>query len=421
MAFKGFISKAKNLVTKKNNSSDSENFIKSMVKTAGTLIATSVMPFLLPILIIGIIVIFVVVSFIQIISTPPIVFGVGNGETSNYCNQDPSKAEYAYEPLEGGLAIPHYRQGDSRWGSKLMWDYDYKQWMTFESVGCAYSAFAMVVSYLLDQKIYPDDVAAKVNASESNDTESWIDGFGPVSDMYDIARPTRTTDWNDMKKAIKNNQPVIAWYSGDSGTFTHTGHFIVVRGMTSDGKYLVNDPSDNTPGYKEKYINRHFTEAEMRKGFGWGVMFNAKICADANVDYLQWAIDIANDDSHGYSQCNRLGPDYDCSSLVWHALLNSGYSREELGNSAFTTYTMDRILTNIGFKRYTYSVDELQPGDILWETGHTGIYAGDGKVVQASSSREGNGLCGRTGDQTGTEIWVSDNQGGWLAYYRRDS
>ena len=51
---------------------------------------------------------------IQIISTPPIVFGVGNGETSNYCNQDPSKAEYAYEPLEGGLAIPHYRQGDSR-------------------------------------------------------------------------------------------------------------------------------------------------------------------------------------------------------------------------------------------------------------------------------------------------------------------
>ena len=45
MAFKGFISKAKNLVTKKNNSSDSENFIKSMVKTAGTLIATSVMPF----------------------------------------------------------------------------------------------------------------------------------------------------------------------------------------------------------------------------------------------------------------------------------------------------------------------------------------------------------------------------------------
>ena len=46
---------------------------------------------------------------------------------------------------------------------------------------------------------------------------------------------------------------------------------------------------------------------------------------------------------------------------------------------------------------------------------------GDGKVVQASSSREGNGLCGRTGDQTGTEIWVSDNQGGWLAYYRRDS
>lgn len=417
MAFKGFISKAKNLVTKKNNSSDSENFIKSMVKTAGTLIATSVTPFLLPILIIGIIVIFVVVSFIQIISTPPIVFGVGNGETSNYCNQDPSKAEYAYEPLEGGLAIPHYIQGDPRWANELTYDWDRSEYFTLWAAGCDPTSFAMVASYLLDRTIYPPEVNEAFN-SQGN---IYKDGFRYISEIYGITPPTITTNWDDMKEAIKNNQPVIAWYSGESGIFTKAGHFIVVRGITSDGRYLVNDPTDNMLDYKHDYYKRKFTEAEMRKGFGWGVMFNAKICSDANVDYLQWAIDIANDDSHGYSQCNRLGPDYDCSSLVWHALLNSGYSREELGNSAFTTYTMDRILTNIGFKRYTYSVDELQPGDILWETGHTGIYAGDGKVVQASSSREGNGLCGRTGDQTGTEIWVSDNQGGWLAYYRRDS
>ena len=413
MAFKGFISKAKNLVTKKNDSSDSENFIKSMVKTAGTLIATSVMPFLLPILIIGIIVIFVVVSFIQIISTPPIVFGVGNGETSNYCNQDPSKAEYAYEPLEGGLAIPHYIQGDPRWGS-ITFVTDEGETVSIHAGGCDTTAFAMVASYLLDRTIYPNEVINK----EEKRGYAWYRRFSQISEAYGITPPSYTENWDDMKEAIKNNQPVIAWYSGESGIFTTAGHFIVVRGM-SNGKYLVNDPSDNIVDYKHDYYKRKFTEAEMRKGFGWGVMFNAKICADANVDYLQWAIDIANDDSHGYSQCNRLGPDYDCSSLVWHALLNSGYSREELGNSAFSTYIMDRILTNIAFKRYTYSVDELQPGDILWETGHTGIYAGDGKVVQASSSREGNGLCGRTGDQTGTEIWVSDNQGGWLAYYRR--
>ena len=30
----------------------------------------------------------------------------------------------------------------------------------------------------------------------------------------------------------------------------------------------------------------------------------------------QWMIDLANDNSHGYDQTNRWGPDYDCSSAV---------------------------------------------------------------------------------------------------------
>ena len=31
---------------------------------------------------------------------------------------------------------------------------------------------------------------------------------------------------------------------------------------------------------------------------------------------VNWAIQIANDNSHGYDQANRWGPDYDCSSLL---------------------------------------------------------------------------------------------------------
>ena len=41
---------------------------------------------------------------------------------------------------------------------------------------------------------------------------------------------------------------------------------------------------------------------------------------------LQWAISIANDNRHGYSQSNRWGnPDYDCSSFVISALKAAGY------------------------------------------------------------------------------------------------
>lgn len=142
-----------------------------------------------------------------------------------------------------------------------------------------------------------------------------------------------------------------------------------------------------------------------------------------DIAYVQWAVDIANDDSHGYSQCARTGPDYDCSSLVYYSLLNTGYTEEQLGNYPFATGSMDSILTKIGFKRHNYVESELKPGDILLVHNsirqHTGIYVGEGQVVQASISETG-GICGKTGDQTGSEVWVSQNSGGWASYYRKE-
>lgn len=138
-----------------------------------------------------------------------------------------------------------------------------------------------------------------------------------------------------------------------------------------------------------------------------------------DIGYIQWAVDIANDDSHGYSQCSRNGPDYDCSSLVYYSLLNSGYTEAQLGSYPFNTRSEHQVLTGIGFVRHNYVESELQPGDILWRSGHTGMYVGDGQIVQASISETG-GVCGRTGDQTGQEVWVSQNAGGWAYYYRKE-
>lgn len=41
----------------------------------------------------------------------------------------------------------------------------------------------------------------------------------------------------------------------EKGTFTRGGHFIVLRGITEDGKILVNDPNDNA---KKQHFNRSF-------------------------------------------------------------------------------------------------------------------------------------------------------------------
>ncbi len=42
---------------------------------------------------------------------------------------------------------------------------------------------------------------------------------------------------------------------------------------------------------------------------------------------VNWAIGIANDNSHGYDQGSRgYGPNYDCSSLLSWAYHNAGLS-----------------------------------------------------------------------------------------------
>lgn len=60
---------------------------------------------------------------------------------------------------------------------------------------------------------------------------------------------------------------------------------------------------------------------------------------------LDWAQKIADDNSHGYSQQHRNGPDYDCSSYVSTALVKAGLN----DNGSLTTYTMKKYLCSKGF------------------------------------------------------------------------
>ena len=125
------------------------------------------------------------------------------------------------------------------------------------------------------------------------------------------------------------------------------------------------------------------------------------------------ACSIADDDSHGYSQPNRNGPDYDCSSLMYHVFREAGF---DLPSYNGTTYVMVQHFTDAGFTWYPglgNSVDNLRRGDILLaEQSHTELYLGNYQNVGAHCDENGGILGLISGDQTGSEISVS----GWYAF-----
>ena len=122
---------------------------------------------------------------------------------------------------------------------------------------------------------------------------------------------------------------------------------------------------------------------------------------------VETAVNIATDNSHGYSQLNRQGPDYDCSSLVCYCYSSAGANI----NGATYTGNMRRCLTSAGWECISPvpALKLLQPGDILLnEIHHTAIYIGDGKIVEAYGDELGGiGHGARTGDQTGKEIRIT--------------
>ena len=95
-----------------------------------------------------------------------------------------------------------------------------------------------------------------------------------------------------------------------------------------------------------------------------------------------------------YSQTKRDGnPCYDCSSLVYYAWRAAG---KNIGATNTRMYPGNT---------HRVSASSLQPGDILWRSGHVGMYLGAGKYVNAENPA--NGIQVRT-----------FNAAKWTTFYR---
>lgn len=130
---------------------------------------------------------------------------------------------------------------------------------------------------------------------------------------------------------------------------------------------------------------------------------------------INWAIEIANDNTHGYSQEHRYGPDYDCSSFVAAALRQGGF---DVPASMWTGNERECLLA-AGFREIPVGTAPIG-GDILLThevggTQHTGMFISPTQFVQASWDYDGV-----PGDSGGNEIWIGDlsTSAGWQYMFR---
>lgn len=145
-----------------------------------------------------------------------------------------------------GMQIPHYLQTDY---SSIPYGGG-----SIASSGCGPTSFAMIASYLTGTTITPADAVAWCgNAYYAPGAGTYWSYFQAASDHFGCGTVTQTTDANAVLQALSQGCPVIS--SQGPGLFTSGGHFIVLRGVTSSGKVLVNDPNDND---QKNYINREF-------------------------------------------------------------------------------------------------------------------------------------------------------------------
>lgn len=154
-------------------------------------------------------------------------------------NDDSTDTPLPDDPYSGSYQdMPLYLQYSGPWSSVAYGN------GSIRNKGCAPTCLAMVLSYMKGQQILPSDVVAWTgNRYYVNGAGSSWDIFGAVASNWGVSCRGLGHSQSNMLAALSAGKPVIA--SMGPGTFTKGGHFIVLTGLTDDGKITVNDPNDS--------------------------------------------------------------------------------------------------------------------------------------------------------------------------------
>ena len=165
---------------------------------------------------------------------------------------------------DGGREVVYYNQMDKRWCNE-----PYGKTQTIGYAGCGPTALAIVVSTMTDTIINPKEMAdwAYENGyvCEGDGSYRTLIPEGAAAFGLSVTGAGRS-DAQQIVDALAAGKLVVAIMG--PGHFTTSGHFIVLRGVTADGKLLVADPVSLTKSQKEWDASIVFNEASRSNAAG---------------------------------------------------------------------------------------------------------------------------------------------------------
>lgn len=164
----------------------------------------------------------------------------------------------------GEMEVVYFSQLDNRWAGASYGD------STVSRSGCGPTSMSIVVSTLTGQSVDPPHMAewAYQNGYYCTGSGSYHSLIPGAAAQYGLTSSGNLTA-QGIVDALKEGKLVVAIMA--KGHFTKNGHFIVLRGVTQEGKILVADPASVNRSNMEWDLPLIINEA--RKGAAAGGPF----------------------------------------------------------------------------------------------------------------------------------------------------
>lgn len=195
------------------------------------------------------------------------IFNTFNGKISSSSGSSSTMCGGASQYVNG---FTIYNQFDGRWINSPYGN------STVGNAGCGPSAMAMIITALTGRSVTPDETA-KYGAENGTTADGGVSGSNwniqsKLAPHWGLKTEQLDGSVESISQALLDGGLIITSGKGSS-PFTSGGHYIVIRAVTSDGKWLIAD-SNGTIGAsnsEKEWDPNSIIQAGMAKGNVWVV------------------------------------------------------------------------------------------------------------------------------------------------------